>query len=171
MRLETNTTFIPRMSLPAPVRGVTPTVSPDEKALTLFEGYAMNATGQEHRYQVVTVAASDALVGWYWDLGPSEGFRLHVENVEYPVPPYHQWAEWEHTVAELRFYADRDRDDEWAVKMLHEQVQGSDLLIRYANSVEEDVAIVKNRSFFGPTYSIQRGGLSRSALKERENGH
>ena len=175
MRLESNTSFRPAMSLYASnyakVLGPTAVVDENEPALNLQEGYAVNREGQDHRYQVVTVAAlsGQALAAFWWDLGPSEDFTLTIDDETYPLNPYHQWAEWEHSVAELRFAADMTRDDDFGAQLLHEQVQSSRIIERYWELLEEDKQLVTNRSTFGPGGSIQRNGYSHAGARRQQD--
>ena len=174
MKLESNTTYVPRnMSLLHPVKAVVMSVDSDEPAWALQEGYCLNeGYDTEHRYQVlfIRIDAGDSLGAFWTDLGPSEDFKITVEDMTYPVPPYHQLALFEHAVDELQFYANRDRADEFAVQMLHNQTKESDIVPRYQRIVEEDLKIIKNQSQFGTTGFTQRGGYSKSYAKEQTRG-
>ena len=167
MKLESNTAFVPKLTLFTKVLGPTTEVDENEPTQSIQEGYAPNRAGEPHRYQVLTVAAlsGNALAAFWWDLGPSDDFTVTVDYSTYPMPPYHQWAEWEHTVAELRFYAARDRGDDWAIQMLHEQTQTSSIITDYWDLLAEDRQLVRNRSTFGPGGVIQRNGFSNLAAR------
>lgn len=167
MRLESNVTHAPKLTLFTKVIGPVVVVDENEPVHSLQEGYAMNREGQDHRYQALTVSAmsGQALAAFWWDLGPSEDFTVTVDGESYPTPPWHQVALWEHTVAELRFYAERDRGDDYGIQMLHEQTQTSTIIEDYWDLLAEDRQLVANRSTFGPGGVIQRNGFSDIAAR------
>lgn len=176
MRLESNTaTYIPKLDLYssryARVAGPVMKVDENEAALNLQEGNAVNSSGQDHRYQVVTVAthSRNALAAFWWDLGPVEDFVITVDDTAYPMNPYHQWAEWEHTVGELRYAADMTRDDDFGAQLLNEQVKSSTLIEDYWDLLAEDQQLVKNRSTFGPGGVVQRNGYSNEAARIQQS--
>ena len=152
------------------VAGPVMAVDENEPALNLQEGYAVNRDGQDRRYQVVTVAthSRNALAAFWTDLGPSEDFTITVDETIYPMNPYHQWAEWEHTVAELRYAANMTRDDDFGTQLLHEQTQSSTIIEDYWNLLEEDPRLVKNQSTFGPGGVTVRNGYSHSGARRQQ---
>jgi len=174
MRLESNTTFRPQMPLYsnryARVAGPIMAVDENEAALNLQEGYAMDRAGQDRRYQVVTVAthSGNALAAFWWDLGPAGDFVVRVDDETYPMNPYHQWAEWELSVAELRFAADMTRDDDFGPQLLHEHTQESRIIKRYWELLEEDKQLVANRSTFGPGGATQRNGYTNAGARRQQ---
>ena len=91
MRLESNTAFVPKLTLFTKVLGPTTEVDENEPAQSIQEGYAPNRVGEPHRYQVLTVTAlsGNALAAFWWDLGPSDDFTVTVDDSTYPMPPYH----------------------------------------------------------------------------------
>lgn len=172
MRLESNTSFRPAMRLYASnyarILGVTAVVDENEPALCLQEGYAMNREGQDRRYQVIAVATpgGNDLATFYWDLGPSEGFVTKpIDGEVFQLNPYLQWAEWEHSVAELRAAAELTRDDDFGPQLLNEAVQSSRIIERYWELMEEDRQLVTNRSTYGPGGVVQRNGFSNEAAR------
>ena len=178
MRLESNTaTYIPKLDLYssryAHIAGPIMAVDENEPALNLQEGTAINRSGQDHRYQVVTVAtrSRNALAAFWWDLGPVEDFVIKVDDAIYPMNPYHQWAEWEHTVGELRYAADMTRDDDFGAQLLHEQTKNSTIIEDYWALLEEDPRLVTNRSTFGPGGVVQRNGYSHSGARRQQELH
>lgn len=172
MRLETNVTTIPenlRLVLPKTYGlGTLMTCSEDDPVTFLQEGNGAGPGGiGVHRYQVIFIPIGSAIGAFWTDLGPASDFTLEVDGEKYPAPPYHHLVLSEHTVAECRFYAERDRLDDFAVQLLHTQINESTLFADYARLVDEDFALVANRSVFGPHHRTERNGYSPMGASEQ----
>lgn len=177
MRRDSNATYIPpSVRLMYPTNGVLHSVRDDDPVMAVQESYGPSARevngeryydGPDHRYQVMLMPVGDTLSAFWTDLGPAEEFRMEVAGESYRVPPYFQLILMEHTVAECRYMADHNRQDDYAVRLLHEQVNESDLFERYARLIEEDMYLVKNRSTFGAGGFTQRNGYSALAAREQ----
>lgn len=166
MKLDSNTTYIPRMQLLYPAQGVVTCVDMNDPVYIIQEGNALGPGGTEdHRWQVLFMPAGDHVTAFYTDLGLASGHRIAVDDATYPTPPFHQPILLEHTVGECLAMAEEGRDDDFAVKMLHEQTNESDIIDRYWQVMEEDRRLVRNRSTFGPGGMIQRNGYSNEGAK------
>lgn len=177
MRLESNTTFIPHMRLMYPDRGgVVMDVYPNEMACAIQEGNATNKEGTEdHRYQVILIPRGNDLCSFWTDLGPAKNFTMEVDGEVYPVPSYHQIVLMEHSVAECMYMAEHGRNDDFAIRLLHEQTNESTLFDDYARLIEEDMYLVRNRSSFGRYQKIERNSYSyegaRAQAERLQNGY
>lgn len=169
-RIDSNTTFVPRMRLLFPMHGTLMSVDRNERVYGVQESYAHNREGREHRYQVMLIPRGDALSGFWWDLGPSSDFVMQVGETLQPAPPYLQPILLEHSVAECIEMADSNRMDDFAAKLLTEQIAESTLFEDYRRLIEADLQIVKNRSTFGPAFKREVHAYSAAgarAQKER----
>ena len=161
MRLETNTSYIPSVRLIYPLSLPVMSVRPDDRVMAVQETYGMNKAGTgDHRYQILFMPMGDTISAFWTDLGPASNFKMKVDDSEYQVPPYFQLVLMEHTVAECQHMAESGRHDEFAVQLLHTQVNESDIFDKYQRVIEEDRYIVKNRSTFGVGGKTQRAGYS-----------
>lgn len=170
MKLETNVVHPPsslRLAVPN-TTGKLLEVEADEKITFLQEGYGLGPGGTaDHRYQVIFIPVLGTHISTFWtDLGPATDFYMEVDEERYLAPPYHHLVLSEHTVAECRFYAERDRMDDFAVQLLHTQVNESTLFADFARLIEEDMRLVRNRSSFGPHAMVQRNGYSQAGAAE-----
>lgn len=172
MRLETNVAQPPsnfRLALPSSM-GLSPLLACDENDPVTFlqEGYGLGPGGTEdHRYQVIFIPAGNQIAVFWTDLGLATDFYMEVDGQRYLAPPYQHLVLSEHDVAECRFYAERDRMDDFAIQLLHTQVNESTLFADYARLIEEDIRIVANRSSFGAYQRTQRNGYSRYGAEEQ----
>lgn len=166
--ISSNITFVPVATwLLYPMSGVELQVHEDDKHVVGFqEGYALNRTGQEHRWQVVILMRGNELTGFWTDLGPSEDFVITIDEMSYPAPPYHQPIAGEHSVAECQSMAERDRMDDYAIQQLHTQTMESDIIDRYWHQIHETRQQFANRSVFGPDFTKERNGFSLAGAKE-----
>lgn len=175
MKIDSNTTYVPPMRLMYPATGgVVFAVDPNEPVIAMQETYGRNKEGTgDHRYQVMILPRGNVACTFWTDLGPAENFKIAVGENSYQTPPYFQLVLMEHSVAECMSMAEHGRNDDFAVKLLDEQVNESDLFDQYYKLIEQDLAIVRNRSVFGPGGVTQRNGYSAIAARmqqERLNG-
>ena len=170
MRIETNTTFIPRMMrMLFPMHGTLMSVDRNEPVYGVQESYARAKDGTEHRWQVLLMPRGDVFSGWWWDLGPTTKYLMqYAEGDMRPAPPYFQPILMEHSVAECLDMAEVGRMDDFAQKLLAQQISESTLFADYARLIEQDIAIVKNRSTFGYGGKTQRNGFSAIAAGEQQ---
>ena len=166
MRIETNATYIPPMRMLFPVSGVLMSVRSSDPVYAIQETYGMREDGTgDNRYQALIMARGDSLSAFWTDLGPASDYLMDGK----PAPPYFQPILLAHTVDECRDMADAGRMDDFASKLLAQQVEESTLFAEYARIVEEDLYIVRNRSTFGYGGKTQRTGYSRVAAGLRES--
>lgn len=166
MKLDSNTTYFPRLRLLYPAQGVLMRVDMNDPVYIIQEGNAIGPGGTEdHRWQVLFMPAGDHVTAFYTDLGLASGHRIQVDDVFYPTPPFHQPILLQHTVGECIDMAEQGRNDDYAVKMLHEQTNESDIIARYWQVMEEDRQLVRNISTFGPGGAIQRNGFSNEGAR------
>lgn len=170
MRLESNTTYVPPMRLMYPAMGgVVFGLDSNEPVIAMQETYGRNKEGTgDHRYQVMILPRGNVACTFWTDLGPAENFNITVGENSYRTPAYFQLVLMEHSVAECMHMAEQGRNDDFAVKLLDEQVNESDLFEQYYRLIEEDLAIVRNRSVFGPGSSTQRSGYSAIAARMQQ---
>ena len=83
---------------------------------------------------------------------------------------YQQPVLFEHNVGECMEMAELGRNEEYAVRHLHEQTMNSDIHARYRQVVEQDMKLIKNQSFFTATgdFSIERNGYSPTGKAEQQ---
>ena len=166
MRLETNALYVPPMRMLFPVAGVLMSVRTDDPVYAIQETYGMRKDGTgDNRYQALIMPRGNSLSAFWTDLGPATDYLLDGK----PAPPYFQPILLAHTVDECRDMADAGRMDDFASKLLAQQVEESTLFAEYARIVEEDLYIVRNRSTFGYGGKTQRTGYSRVAAGLRES--
>jgi len=167
MRLRSNVTRPPNLRLLyPPATGILTEVSLDEPVYLVQESNAIADDGSEHRFQVLFVPVNGEFISTFLtDMGPAANYTMTVDDTVYPTPPYQQPILMEHTVAECRDMADDFRDDDFAVQLLHNQTNESDIIARYWAMIEEDRSIVKNKSTFGPGGHIQRNSFSDSGAR------
>jgi len=170
-RIESNTTYVPRMMrMLFPMRGGTlMSVDRNEPVYGVQESYGHAKDGTEHRWQVLLMPRGDHLAGFWWDLGPTTQFLMeYAEGDMRPAPPYFQPILLEHSVAECVEMAEHARMDDFAQRLLKQQISESTLFKDYARLIEQDIAIVKNRSVYGPGGKTQRNGYSAIAAGEQQ---
>lgn len=171
MRLESNATYIPYIRLAYPADGgLLLAVDENEPVYFQQETYARNREGTgDNRYQVLLIPRGNVLGKFVMDLGTAADFYMDGgDGKKYLAPPYFQPVLMEHTVAECRHMAEVSRMDDYALKLLHVQVNESDLFARYAQLIEEDMRLVKNRSTFGPHVRVERNGYSRAGARQQQ---
>lgn len=170
MRLETNVSSVPSMRLMYRPQGVLMGVYLDDRPYAVQEGYAAGPGGiGEHRYQVLLMPMGNVISAFWRDLGPATDFNILVDGSVYRAPPYFQIVLAEHSVGECLAMAEMGRFDDFSVRLLHEQVNESDLFEKYAQLIDEDLYRVRNRSTFGPGGHTQRSGYSTyGALRQAE---
>lgn len=157
------------MRLLYPVTGVVLSVHPNDPVMAVQEGYALGPGGTEdHRYQVLFMPKGNVVSAFWRDLGLASEYRMDVDGESYAAPPYHQIVLMEHSVAECQHMAEQGRMDDFAIKLLHEQVNESDLFAKYQMLIEQDMNLVRNRSSFGQYVSVQRNGYSAVGAREQE---
>ena len=169
MRLETNVTH-PPISFPMALPTISTVLAVNENDPVSFlqESYGHGPGGTaDHRYQVIFVPAGNIVSAFWTDLGPAEDFDMEVDGQTYRAPPYHHLVLSEHTVAECRFYAERDRMDDFAIQLLHTQLNESTLFADYRQIIEEDFERVANKSSFGPYQTTERNGYSPVGAQEQ----
>jgi len=168
MLIESNVSRVPSMRLMYPAHGgFLMSVGLDEPVYAVQEGYGQG-DGERHRFQVMLIPRGNVLASFWTDLGPASDFDMNVEGTVYQAPPYHQIVLAEHSVAECRYMAEQGRMDDFAIRMLHEQVNESRLFEEYARLIEEDMALVRNRSTFGPGGQITRNGYSPAGARRQQ---
>lgn len=158
---------MPDMRLIFPIHGMVLSVGTDDVVMAVQEGDAMNQAGTAfHRYQVLFMGEGNVLGGFWTDLGPASEHTLEVKGESVATPPYQQPILNEHTVAECQHMAEMGRNDDYAIELLAKDMDESTLFADYQRLIEEDMAMVSNRSSFGPTGQTQRGGYSKLAVRE-----
>ncbi len=160
MRIESNCGHVPFMRMLFPMVGTLMAVDSAEPVYGVQETYGRALDGQDHRYQVLLMPRGNALYGFWTDLGLASNFVMKRGGIESPAPPYYQPVLMEHSVDECRYMADSGRMDDFAARLLEQQVSESTLFEDYRRLIEEDLAIVRNRSTFGPGGVKQRNGYS-----------
>ena len=169
MILLTNTSFIPRLHLMFPSSGVLEEVDENDEVWSVQENNALDQLGMvDHRWQVILLPVGNTLSAFYTDMGPVADYMVMVDEVLYPTPPFQQVILGAHSVGESRDMADDGRNDDWAVKMLHEQTMESTIIDDWQQLMETDVKLIRNQSVFGPTGKTQRNGYSRQAARRQE---
>ena len=170
MRLDSNATYIPPMRLMHPAYGgALMTVDENDLVYAQQETYGKSNDGSgDHRYQIMLMPLGDILGAFWTDLGPASDFVMYEEGQPYLAPPFFQPVLLQHTVGECREMSQNCRMDDFARKLLHEQVNESDLFAKYAQLIEQDMHLVRNRSTFGPHVRIERNGYSRLGAREQE---
>ena len=160
MRIETNCVRIPTMRMLFPMTGIVMSVDTNERVYGTQESYAQSHDGSTHRYQVLLMPRGDVISGFWTDLGPATNFVMPVGDEFEQAPPYYQPILMEHSVAECLHMAEEGRMDSFAADLLRHQVSESTLFADYARLIENDLAIVRNRSTFGYGGKTQRSGYS-----------
>lgn len=167
-RIETNATYIPQMRMLFPMAGTLMSVGLDEPVYGIQESYARNREGvTDHRYQVLLMPRGDVLSGFWTDLGPAEKFLMDIGGERELAPPYYQPVLGEHSVAECLEMADVGRMDDFAMQLLQRDIAESTLFADYLRLIEEDLAVVRNRSMFGPGGVTHRNGYSAVGAREQ----
>ena len=82
-------------------------------------------------------------------------------------PDFDLFAGFEHSVAEVRDWANEQREDRTVENRLAQMHEETTLFTRYEQKLEEDVQTVKNRSQFGPAGKTQRNGFHHKTRSER----
>lgn len=168
MKLLSNTDFVPRLPLMFPVAGVLQEVDEDDAVWSVQENDAMPASLMvDHRWQALLMPVGNVLKVFYTDMGPSSDFMVMVDEAVYPSPAFQQIILEAHTVAECRDMADDGRNDDWAVRMLHEQTQQSTVIEDWRQIVENDLPLIRNASTFGPAGKVERNGYSRAGARRQ----
>ena len=170
MKLESNVVKAPFLRLLFPTTGVLTAVDHNDRPYAVQEGYAAGPGGiGEHRYQVMLMPMGNVISAFWRDLGPAADFNMLVDGSVYRAPPYFQIVLAEHSVGECLAMAELGRFDDFSVRLLHEQVNESDLFEKAARLIEEDLYLVRNRSTIGPGGSTFRNGYSPyGALRQAE---
>lgn len=99
------------------------------------------------RFQIIAVNRGDKIAECWVPLPLIHGQR-----------EFDLFCAFEHSVGEARDWADEMREDKHWDNVLAEEAANSTLFKRFWQQVENDAAIVKNRSTFGPGGKIQRNG-------------
>ena len=139
---------------------VTTSIYPDEPAYGIFEG-------PEHGrwLQKVWVIRGDAIAQYRTDLGAEEDFPDVVPLV---MPSY-----GDDTVAQLQYYAEKNRHDHYWANRSKEMLAESTLIQDHLELLEKETLAVLNRTVMGPMVKVQRNAFSRATarrqLKERYN--
>ena len=178
MRIDTNVSWYPPLRLMYPARGgVLLSVDENDRVYAQQESYGPSSDGTgDHRYQAMLMPHGNDIAAFWTDLGPATDFLMDGgDGQKYQAPPYLQPVLLEHTVGECRHMAELGRMDDYAAKLLHTQVNESDLFARYAMLIEQDMNLVRNRSTFGRYQRIERNGYSRYGAQVQQervsNGH
>lgn len=146
---------------------VTDNIHPNEPAYGIFEGPKLRSQSDGssgYRWiQQVWVIRGDTIARYETDFGPAEDFKT--------VTPLAMPSEGDDTVAELQFWAEKNRhDDYWYKRSLELQAE-STMMKDAANQILEIEEARKNRSVLGPYQTTQRNGyaagLQSKLLKER----
>ena len=169
MRIETNASYVPPAHLIERCSGgVLLEVDTNDRVYAMQELYARNREGTgDNRYRVLIMPRGNVLASFWMDLGTAKRFVVQEDGSTYVQPVFTQPVLLEHTVAECIHMAEQDNDN-FAIKLLHEQVKTSDLLERYRMLIEQDVNLVKNRSTFGPYQRVERNSYSREGARLRQ---
>ncbi|MDZ4250917.1 MAG: hypothetical protein U0990_12650 [Candidatus Nanopelagicales bacterium] len=142
---------------------ITQTVSPDEACHGLFEGpkTRKDLLGRdvERWVQQCFVIRGDAIACWEKDYGPAEDFA--------GVTPLLMPSLGENSVAQLQYFAEKNRNDDYWTKRSEEMAQASTLIQDHIRQIEIDHEIIRNRSIFGPAISVQRGGYSHERAERK----
>lgn len=179
-RVKSNTSFAPKVTTMTKLAGQTQSVDMDEPVAYMQEIYALNRDySSRRRYQVLAVVRLDHLFGFWTDLGPESDFENEIEGETYRQPAYQQPILFEHDVGECLSMAELGRNDEYASRHLHELTMGSNIHDRYIQTIEQDMHLIANRSFFTATgdFKIERNGYSPYAKRLQQerlaetNGH
>lgn len=167
MRIETNASYIPPAHLiERCAGGVLLEVDTNDRVYAMQELYARNREGTgDNRYRVLIMPRGNVLAAFWTDMGSAARYVVKEDGETYVRPVYTQPILMEHSVAECFHMAEQDNEDTFAIKLLHEQVKTSDLLVRYARQMEEDQYLVKNRSTFGPYQRTERNMYSREGAR------
>jgi hypothetical protein len=168
MRVHSNSDFIPNLKLFMKVYGATTEVDMDEDVVFIQELYGYDRQREARRWQVLGVVRADQIVGFWMDLGPATDFDTEIDGKPYRQPLYFQPISFAHNVGECFEMAEQGRHDENAPKQLHERTLSTDLWKRFRETTEQDMALVRNRSTFGPYQRIERNGFSPTGKKEQQ---
>lgn len=143
-------------------------VDTNDRVYAMQELYARNREGTgDRRYRVLSMPRGNVLAAFWMDLGSAKDFVVEEDGSTYVTPVFNQPILLEHSVAECIHMAEQDSDN-FAIKLLNEQVKTSDLLERYARQVEEDLYLVRNRSSFGPYQRTERNYFSREGARAQQ---
>lgn len=169
MRLHTNTDYIPKLRLLYAAQGVLLDVDEDDEVYAVQEGNALDREGMEdHRWQILFMPRGNIIAPFYTDMGLVSDFQMQVDDTWYPIPMFSQIILREHKVAECRNMADVGRDDSFAVKMLHEQVNESTIITQWRQMIEEDMLRIRNAVVFGPAGRFDHSGYSPYGARRQE---
>lgn len=142
---------------------VTDYVLPDEPCFGLFEGVCMlptlNGDWQERWVQDLKVIRGDKIHHHVVDFGPAEDFER--------VTPMLMPSFGENTVAQLREFADKNREDDYWARRREEMLAGSTLIKDHLDQWESNHARIRNRSVFAPGFAVQRNEYQREAMWRR----
>lgn len=122
--------------------------------------------GTHHRWmQQVRVVRGDNLAYHLTDYGPEEDY----EDVQPLVMP----SFGDDTVAQLREFADKNREDRYWANRSREMMAESTLIEDHIRQIEQDRLTIKNRSVFGSGVVVERNGWPQnyawSRIKEARN--
>lgn len=144
-------------------------VHPNEPCYGIYEGPRlthMPDKSTEWRWvQRVYVVRGDAIAEYSRDFGPAKDFES--------VTPLLMPSFGDDSVAQLQYWAEKNRQDDYGQKLL-ERYQAESTLIRDVLRQEEEILAIKaNRSILGPNLNRQRNSFpSQTAsryLKERRD--
>lgn len=135
-------------------RPLTDGVSPNEKCYGLFEGPI-----GDRWIQQLKVVRGDTLCLWEQDLGPASFFEK--------VTPLLMPSAGDDTVAELQYWAAKNRTDHYWYNVAREEQESSTLMQDAAREYLQIEEIRRNRSVFGPVISTQRNGFDTRVNPEK----
>lgn len=114
----------------------------------------METNRNGRRQQFVFVVRGDSIAKHVTDIGPASLYD--------GVPELRLLGMGDDTVAEMVYEANMTRYDDFERKLRQEVKESSTLVKDFLQEKEENWERIKNRSQFGPNYTKQRNGFSRS---------
>lgn len=114
----------------------------------------METNRSGRRKQFVFVVRGDEMAKHVTDLGPASLYD--------GVPELRLLGMGDDTVAEMVYEANKTRHDDFERRLRAEVKESSTLVKDFLQEKEENWERIKNRSQFGPNYTKQRNGFSRS---------
>ena len=141
---------------------VTDRISGDEECHGLVERSVMTELPGGGRgwcwIQSVFVIRGDTIAKYETDFGPAENFD-RIQPLAIP-------SFGENTVAQLQELAEKNRHDDYWARRVDEMRAESTLIADHIRQLEQQQAIIANRSTFGAGVVAQRNGYPRKAGKE-----
>ena len=131
----------------------------DEKAYHLMElDLAPALGGPTHRYQIIIVWRGEGKAQYIEDMGVAELILAGPKSVQSAAFAEDKPADWVHSVAEVREYADqlREIDIDKLLGIEHEELNQE----VFANGIEEFFLNKKHVSVFGPKLKVERSAWS-----------